>query len=111
MDITEDAWGRYTRALSTFLPLKEVACLHSARFDVDWNCVSAHFKRQIIIKGDQLITPSGARKKPISREDGRFNLSDLPVVVRVELDRLIIRGEPLCERLTTPGTVFVKRAP
>ncbi|RJE86227.1 hypothetical protein D3P07_19330 [Paenibacillus sp. 1011MAR3C5] len=109
VDITDGAWDQYTWELSTFLQLGEETRLHSTGVYADGIYVSAHLNRQIAIKNGVLITPGGVHKKLIPKADGRYDLNDIPVIVRIERERLVIEGESLCERWTMPGTVFAKR--
>jgi hypothetical protein len=62
----------------------------------------------IVIADEQIRTPDGGQKYLLHKSDKEFYIHDLPVIIRLVDDGIVIEGEQLCDRWTTTGTVFQK---
>jgi len=106
LEITEGKWGDYVDQLLNFMNLSKVepptAQYPSGKY------YNEELKQSVEIINDQFLTPDGGRKRLIPKSDTIFYLNDLPVLIRVDNNTIIIEGEQVCEKWTTKGTVFTK---
>ncbi|MBP1992328.1 hypothetical protein [Paenibacillus eucommiae] len=108
VEITEGNWGLYTKDILTFLDLEYVQNPVDAVPDslMNGTYVNRKLNQHIHISGNTLITPTGARKKLVPRSEKEFYISDIPVILQFADNQIRIKGEQICERWTTYGTVF-----
>ncbi|BBH24414.1 hypothetical protein Back11_57590 [Paenibacillus baekrokdamisoli] len=108
VEITQGKWGEYVDLLLNFMDLSyidppKVVFPSGTYFNVELN-------QHIEIVGKYIVTPDGGRKHLEPKSDTEYYLHDLPVVIRLDENGIIIEGEQICDKWTTKGTVFQKVA-
>jgi hypothetical protein len=106
LEITDGNWGEYVDRLLDFTYLSKIEA--PAAHYPNGKYVNEKLKQTIEIIDDQFLTPNGGRKRLLPKSDTEFYLNDIPTVIRVEGNAIVMEGEQVCERWTTKGTVFTK---
>jgi len=108
LEITEGNWSKYQHSLLQFF---ELPYMESDQKYGQYSSGRYHNRilNQIIeISGDYLIAPNGGRKRIVPKSKMEFSLSDIPVRIQIDEEKLVLTGEQICEQWTTKGTVFNK---
>jgi len=108
LEITEGKWSKYQHSLLQFLDLSYIESDHKQGLYTSGRYYNSIIDQKVEIAEDYFITPSGGRKRILPRSNTEFGLSDIPVIIQIYDENLIITGEQLCERWTTKGTVYSK---
>ncbi|GGE02889.1 hypothetical protein [Paenibacillus nasutitermitis] len=106
LEITEGNWNDYVDLLLNFLNLSYVPSRSFTLPNGTYMC--EEINQQIQLVEGHLITPDGAKKKLMPRSSSEFFIHDLPVIIRLDGERIIIKGEQLCDRWTTSGAIYQK---
>jgi hypothetical protein len=62
---------------------------------------------QIIMAGLFMIDPTGSRKKLFPKSENELYVENISAVLHYETpDKIVMKGQQLCDRWTTYGTVF-----
>jgi hypothetical protein len=110
LEITKGKWSEYQHTLLQFLELPNIELNQTCEgYTYPTGRYHNPILNQIIeISGDYLITPNGGRKRIIPKSKKEFSLSDIPIRIQIDEERLVLTGEQICEQWTTKGTVFNK---
>lgn len=108
LEITEGNWIKYQHTILHFFDLPYIESDQKYGRYPTGRYHNSMLNQIIEISGDYLITPNGGRKRIIPQSNMEFSLSDLPVKIQIDEERLVLTGEQICEQWTTKGTVFNK---
>lgn len=65
--------------------------------------------QQLQLVEGYIITPDGAKKKLVPKSSSEFYIHDLPVIIRRDGERIIIKGEQLRDRWSIIGAIYHKQ--
>lgn len=107
-EITEGNWKAYVELLLNFLNLSYVP---SHGFALPCGTyINEELNQRIQVVEGYLFTPDGGKKQLLPKSSTEFYIHDLPVIMKLDGDSIIIEGEQLCDRWTTTGTIFQKQS-
>jgi hypothetical protein len=104
LEISKGRWGEYVEQLMNFFNLNYIES-PKVQFP-NGSYYNEHLKETLVISNEKCLAPGGGEKRLFAKSDTEFYFYDIPVILRVLNDCIVIEGEQLCERWTTTGTVF-----
>jgi hypothetical protein len=108
IEISNGDWDKYVADMMSFIGLKEINKKDSNLIYPIGVYENKELNLKLEVQDKCLIDPNGKKKQLISRKEYEFYIEDLPVILKVERNKIIISGEQLIDRWTTSGTEFTK---
>ncbi|KQL54923.1 hypothetical protein AN964_16390 [Heyndrickxia shackletonii] len=104
-EISEGNWSKYVQMILSELEIIlteiSVSSLPVGKY------VNEELGFEIRLEGSFMIDPTGTRKCLYKKTENEYYIENLPVILYLETpDKLVIKGEQLCDRWTTLGLVY-----
>lgn len=107
LEITERRWKDYVDLLLNFLNIYDIPSPSFTMPHGTYRCKELNQQLQLV--EGHIITPDGAKKQLVPKSSSEFYIHDLPVIIRMDGESIIIKGEQLCDRWTINGAIYHKQ--
>ncbi|WP_419884660.1 hypothetical protein [Paenibacillus sp. B-A-8] len=107
LEISESRWEDYVDSQLNFLGINYLPFCGFTMPYGTYRCEEINEQLQLV--EGHIITPDGSKKKLVPKSGSEFYIHDLPVIIRLDGECLIIKGEQLCDRWTTNGVIYQKQ--
>lgn len=108
IEISNGDWDKHVAHMISFIGVNEI---NKEDTNVTYPIGTYENKEmnlKLEIHDEFFIDPYGKKKQIFPRKENEFYVEDLPVILRVERNKITIAGEQLIDRWTTSGTEFMK---
>ncbi|MBS4172230.1 hypothetical protein [Bacillus sp. FJAT-49736] len=107
LEISEGSWSKYVEMMLSELEI--ISTQISASSLPVGKYVNEEHEFEIMLEGSFMIDPTGTRKSLYKKTEKEYYVENLPVILYLDTpDKLVIKGEQLCDRWTTLGLEYKK---